>query len=126
ARRRAGRRVDPRAAAAAVAAGAEAAVVAVTDRVGLGWRPELAAAILSHLDRIDVVEVIADDYLHVGRRGQRPLHTLTAEVPVALHGVSLGLASTVPVETSRLDAIARLVDVVRPGVWSEHLAFVRG
>lgn len=32
------------------------------DRFGLGWRPELAAGILTHLDRIDIVEVIADDY----------------------------------------------------------------
>ena len=34
----------------------------MNDRFGLGWRPELAAGILSNLDRIDIVEVIADDY----------------------------------------------------------------
>ena len=33
----------------------------MTDRVGIGWRGELAAGILSNLDRIDVLEVIADD-----------------------------------------------------------------
>ena len=27
------------------------------DRVGIGWRPELAAGILSHLDEIDVVDL---------------------------------------------------------------------
>src|SRR5262249_34946372 len=43
-----------------------------------------------------------------------------------LHGVSLGLASTVPVDGKRLDQMARLCDVVRPVFWSEHLAFVRG
>ena len=31
------------------------------DRVGLGWRPELAAGFFT-LDQIDVLEVIADDY----------------------------------------------------------------
>jgi uncharacterized protein len=40
--------------------------------------------------------------------------------------VSLGLASTVPVETRRLDRMARLIDVVEPECWTEHLAFVRG
>ena len=34
----------------------------MNDRFGLGWRPELAAGIFSNLDRIDIVEVIADDY----------------------------------------------------------------
>ena len=29
----------------------------MTDRFGLGWRPELAAGIFAHLDRLDVVEV---------------------------------------------------------------------
>ena len=41
---------------------ADAGAVNMTDRVGLGWRPELAAGILSNLDRIDVIEAIADDY----------------------------------------------------------------
>ena len=38
------------------------------DRVGLGWRPELAAGIFEALDRIDVLEVIADDHIEAGRR----------------------------------------------------------
>jgi uncharacterized protein (UPF0276 family) len=96
------------------------------DRFGLGWRPQLAAGILSNLHRIDVVEVIADDFFDATRRERRALRTLAAQTPVVLHGVSLGLASSVPVETRRLDQMARLCDEVRPMSWSEHLAFVRG
>jgi uncharacterized protein (UPF0276 family) len=95
------------------------------DRVGLGWRPELAAGILANLDRIDLVEVIADDYAGAGRRALRALQTLAAQVPVVLHGVSLGLASSAPVDARRLEAIARVVGAVEPEAWSEHLAFVR-
>ncbi|HKS16467.1 MAG TPA: DUF692 domain-containing protein [Planctomycetota bacterium] len=98
----------------------------MNDRVGLGWRPEIAAGIFSRLDRIDVVEVIADDYFDAPSREIRALRTLGAHVPVVLHGVSLGLASTVPVDARRLEKMARLVDRVRPEAWSEHLAFVRG
>jgi uncharacterized protein (UPF0276 family) len=94
--------------------------------VGLGWRPELAAGIVANLDRIDVVEVIADDYFDAGRRSLRALRTLARQVPVALHGVGLGLASAAPVETRRLERLARVVDAVEPETWSEHLAFVRG
>lgn len=95
------------------------------DRVGLGWRPELAAGIFAHLERIDVLEVIADDYLDPRSHGRAALRTLAAQVPVVLHGVGLGLASAAAVDQHRLDALATLVDHVRPESWSEHLAFVR-
>ncbi len=96
----------------------------MTDRVGLGWRPELAAGIFAHLDEIDVLEVIADDYFDSAARA-RAIQTLAAQRPVVLHGVSLGLASTARVDDKRLSKMARLMEKVRPECWSEHLAFVR-
>ena len=111
-------------AAAAAVAGAKI-VNDLRDRVGLGWRPHLAAGILEHLDGLDLLEVIADDFFYAPRRQVRALKTLAAQIPVVLHGVSLGLASCAPVETKRLDQMARLMDQVRPEFWSEHLAFVR-
>ncbi len=96
------------------------------DRFGLGWRPRLALGILSNLDRLDVVEVIADDFFRARKRERRALKTLAAQVPVTLHGVSLGLASSVSVDPRRLDATARLCEEINPLSWSEHLAFVRG
>jgi uncharacterized protein (UPF0276 family) len=95
------------------------------DRVGLGWRPDLAAGILEHLDGIDLLEVIADDFFYAPGRQVRALKTLAAQIPVVLHGISLGLASSAPVETKRLEQMARLMDQIRPEFWSEHLAFVR-
>jgi len=102
-----------------------AVVVSRTHRVGLGWRPELAAGIFSHLDRIDVVEVLADNYFNASRRELDALRALAAQIPVQLHGVGLGLASAHAVDTARLDRMARLIERVRPAGWSEHLAFVR-
>jgi uncharacterized protein (UPF0276 family) len=96
------------------------------DRFGLGWRPELAAGILCNLDRIDVLEVMADDYVDAPRSAIRALRTLSAQVPLTLHALSLGLASSVPVEEKRLEKVARLVGELEPEGWSEHLAFVRG
>ena len=104
---------------------AGAAAVERRDRFGLGWRPELAAGILAHLDRVDVIEVIAEDYFEASRGDLRALRTLAAQVSMVLHGVSLGLASTLPVERKRLDRIARLIDNTGAEAWSEHLAFVR-
>jgi uncharacterized protein (UPF0276 family) len=108
----------------AAEAAADAEGAEMTDRVGLGWRPELAAGILSNLDSIDVIEVIADDYFDSAAR-VRALKTLAAQSTVVLHGIALGMASTAPVDRKRLAKMARLVEQVRPESWSEHLAFVR-
>jgi uncharacterized protein (UPF0276 family) len=102
-----------------------AAVAERTHRIGIGWRPELAAGIFAHLDRIDVVEVLADNYFKASRRELDALRALATQVPVQLHGVGLGLASAYAVDTARLDSMARLIERVRPAGWSEHLAFVR-
>ena len=102
------------------------AAVERRDRFGLGWRPELAAGILAHLDQIDLIEVIADDYFDATRRDLRALRTLAAQVSMVFHGVSLGLASTVPAAPKRLDRMARLIEATGAEGWSEHLAFVRG
>jgi uncharacterized protein len=98
----------------------------IRDRVGLGWRRELAVGILSHLDQIDLVEVIADDFFDAPRGDRRALRALSAQTTVVLHGVSLGLASSVPVDTKLLEKTAKLCEEVEPEYWSEHLAFVRG
>lgn len=94
-------------------------------RYGLGWRAELGAGILANLDRIDVVEVLAEELFHASKAQQRALRFLRAHVPIVLHATSLGLASTEPVDPRRLDAIARVIGWLEPEVWSEHLAFVR-
>src|SRR4051794_23032668 len=70
---RADRGADHRAATEAAAAAEVVAVAAedaaadgvrqlmTGDRFGIGWRPAMAPAILRNLDRIDVVELMADD-----------------------------------------------------------------
>jgi len=116
--------VEEAAGVAGVAAAGAETMNAIYDTVGIGWRPELAAGILDHHARIDLVEVIADDFFGEPRR-VRALKTLSAQVPIALHGVGLGLASASAVETWRIERMARLVESISPLFWSEHLAFVR-
>ena len=113
-------------AAAAVAVGELNRSTHVVDRVGIGWRGELAAGIFSHLDRIDLLELIADDHFRAAPRELRALQTLGTQTPITLHGVAMGLAGSAPTDTQRIDSMARLVDALQPQSWSEHLAFVRG
>ena len=95
------------------------------DRVGLGWRPELAAGIFDALDQIDVLEVIADNYVDASRRQRRALKMMARQVPVHIHSIALGMAGAEEVSTERLERLARLVNDVEPEAWSEHLAFMR-
>lgn len=95
------------------------------DAVGLGWRTELGPSIFSNLDKIDVVEVIIDDYFNASFSKLRSLRTLASQIPVLYHGVGLGLATSLPLDHRRLGKLARTIDALAPEIWSEHLAFVR-
>jgi uncharacterized protein (UPF0276 family) len=95
------------------------------DRFGLTWHPSIAAGVLANRDRLDLVEVIPEGRFLESKPARRALRSLARTLPVAIHGVSLGLASVTKVEPRRLEAFARLVGEVEPESWSEHLAFVR-
>lgn len=94
-------------------------------RFGIGWRPELGAAILANLDRIEIVEVLAEEHVKATAKEIRALRFLARAVPVVVHATSLGLASRDDVDRKRLDAVARVIGWIEPERWSEHLAFVR-
>jgi uncharacterized protein len=101
----------------------------LTDVVGLGWRAELSADIGANLDGardIECLEVIAEEFFRAQPAQQDGLAALARLVPLSLHGVSLGMASTLPLKTSIADQFARLYERVQPSFWSEHLSFVRG
>jgi uncharacterized protein (UPF0276 family) len=95
------------------------------DRFGLTWHPALGADIIRARHAIDTLEVIPEMARRATPDAVAFLRVLAREFPVSLHGVSLGLASTTPVEDWRLEQLAMLVDDVQPESWSEHLAFVR-
>ncbi|MFN0207384.1 MAG: DUF692 family multinuclear iron-containing protein [Planctomycetota bacterium] len=95
------------------------------DNFGIGWRPEIAPGIFIYREHIDFVEVIAEDWYHYKTASKSALATLAANIPVTLHGVSMGLASGERIQQKRIDNIARLYDSIRPLFWSEHLCFTR-
>jgi uncharacterized protein (UPF0276 family) len=95
------------------------------DRFGLTWHPAIAPDIIRARHAIDTLEVIPEMAGRATPDAAEFLRVLAREIPVSLHGVSLGLASTTAVEDWRLEQLAMLVDDVQPESWSEHLAFVR-
>ncbi len=104
-----------------------------SDRVGMGWRPELAPGIFSALgesdSKPDLLEVLAGDFLDSSKsraaKKTSALKVLSQHVPIHVHSTDLGMAASEEVSTTRLEALARLINEIEPEAWSEHLAFVR-
>lgn len=90
---------------------------------GLGLRPVHYPEILEGDPRIDWFEAISENYMVPGGR---PLHALTRvreRWPVVLHGVSLSIGSTDPLDGDYLDRLAALAHRIEPAWISDHLCW---
>lgn len=86
---------------------------------GLGYRREMADWDMSAV-QADFFEVVPENWI---RRDRAPLHDLIASGrPIHLHGVSLNLGGTSPVDTAFLHALKGLIDDLGAQHYSDHLA----
>ncbi len=86
---------------------------------GLGCRREMADWDLSALDA-DFFEVAPENWL---RRDRSRLHELRASGrPIRLHGVSLNLGGTGPIDAAFVRSVAQLMDELDSPLYSDHLA----
>src|ERR1700677_1378674 len=82
--------------------------------LGLGLRPPHSEALLSESHPIDWLEVITENYLVPGGQPLHFLERVRARFPLAMHGVSLSIGSTDPLDREYLDAVRRLADRIEP------------
>ena len=90
---------------------------------GIGLRTGHFSAILEHGTRADWFEAISENFM-IG--GGRPLHVLErvrSERPLVLHGVSLSIGSTDPLDVAYLGALRALADRFEPAWVSDHLCW---
>lgn len=78
--------------------------------------------------RVEFFEVISENHLVPGGRPRRIVEDVRALAPVVLHGVSLNVGSTDPLDLGYLDALAELARRIEAPVVSDHLCWtgVRG
>ncbi len=72
---------------------------------------------------IDFLEVISENFMVRGGRPGRLLDDVRAERPVVMHGVSMNLGSTDPLDDDYLDRLASLAQRVEPAWLSDHLCW---
>ncbi len=90
---------------------------------GLGLRPQHYAEILATSPKVDWFEVISENYMVPGGQPLRMLDRIVERYPVVMHGVSLSIASTAPLDMDYLAALKKLATRVDPKWISDHLCW---
>ena len=90
---------------------------------GLGLRPPHYEAILNGDPPIDWFEIISENYLVPGGQPMRILDRICERYPVVMHGVSMSIASTAPLDLDYLDSLKALARRVEPRWISDHLCW---
>jgi uncharacterized protein (UPF0276 family) len=69
---------------------------------GLGLRPSHYAAVLGEAHPIDWLEIITENYLVPGGKPLDYLERIRGRFPLVMHGVSLSIGSTDPIDRQYL------------------------
>ncbi|ARG98122.1 MNIO family bufferin maturase [Legionella micdadei] len=90
---------------------------------GLGLRPDHYEDILLYKPNIDWFEILTENYLIPGGKPLYFLDQIRENYPVVMHGVSLSIGSTEPLDRNYLKDLKALAQRVDP-VWiSDHLCW---
>lgn len=90
---------------------------------GLGLRVDHYEAILAERPPVDWFEVLTENYLVPGGKPLDYLMRFRERYPLAMHGVSLSIGSTDPLNFGYLARLKRLADAIQPRWLSDHLCW---
>ena len=90
---------------------------------GLGLRPTYYSDILNTSIDVDWFEIISENYMIPGGNPLAMLERVREKYPLVMHGVSLSIASTDPVNLDYLRTLKALANRIEPMWISDHLAW---
>ena len=90
---------------------------------GLGLRPDHYETILTDLPPIDWFEILTENYLVPGGKPLYYLDKIREHYPVVMHGVSMSLGSSDPLDKEYLHAVKALMECTEPKWISDHLCW---
>ena len=90
---------------------------------GVGLRSEHYNLISREWPRVDWFEAISENFMDSHGRPLYLLELVRRHYPVALHGVSLSIGSTDPLDRSYLKRLKALADRIDPAIVSDHLCW---
>jgi hypothetical protein len=90
---------------------------------GIGLRTVHFSHLLEHSPAIDWFEVLSENFMDTGGRPLYVLDSVVERYPVALHGVSMSIGSTDPLDLEYLRKLKRLAERTRARWVSDHLCW---
>ncbi len=90
---------------------------------GLGLRVDHYEALLDEPGQVEWLEIVSENYLVPGGRPLRWLERFRERFPLVMHGVSMSIGGTDPLNLDYLDQLAALARHVQPAWISDHLCW---
>jgi uncharacterized protein (UPF0276 family) len=90
---------------------------------GLGLRIPHFEHVLQHKPAVDWFEVLSENYMVAGGKPRYYLNKIREHYPLAMHGVSLSVGSTDPLDIEYLKKLKTLANEVQPAWISDHLCW---
>ncbi len=90
---------------------------------GLGLRSTHYQTILQELPDVDWFEILTENYIAPGGKPLNFLDKIRAHYPMVMHGVSLSIGSTDPLDYEYLNQVKLLAQRIEPHWISDHLCW---
>jgi uncharacterized protein (UPF0276 family) len=90
---------------------------------GLGLRTDHFEHILQHQPDIDWFEILSENYLVAGGKPRYYLEAIAEQYPLVMHGVSMSIGSTDPLDMDYLKALKKLSNDIQPKWISDHICW---
>jgi uncharacterized protein len=91
--------------------------------LGLGLRSVHFNHITENWPAVDWFEVISENFMDTGGRPRHILNQVAERYPVVMHGVSMSIGSTDPIDFEYLGKLKKLAAEVNPAWISDHLCW---
>jgi uncharacterized protein (UPF0276 family) len=90
---------------------------------GLGLRTDHFQYVVDEQPAVDWFEITSENFMVAGGKPRYYLHTIGERYPLVMHGVSLSIGSTDPLDYAYLSKLRQLAQEVNPAWVSDHLCW---
>lgn len=90
---------------------------------GLGLRSQHFQTVIDSAPKVDWFEIISENYMVDGGKPRYFLEKIRADYPIVMHGVSMSIGSTDPINLDYLTQLKQLSEQIQPQWMSDHLCF---
>lgn len=90
---------------------------------GVAFKPMYFDALLGDPQRVDFIEIHAENYFGAGGVLHAQLAALREQMPLSVHGVGLSIGGSAPLDKGHMQRLKHLCERYEPILVSEHLAW---